>query len=251
MSDEEDRAKEIDEAVKQADAKRRADAEMAAGGNDGERLDRCLAALDSISQRLDAYEMADKAKKDETASFTTEKEEPMNADEDREELKAAAGDLPGDPRKLAADSRADSVQFESAVAGLRNEIQYYADSAFQCWGENAPKPYGTETVPGYRRRIARKLQRHSPAWKDVDLHSLSGQSLRNAVSQIFADSIAASTNPQSYDAEFLREASVSWPDGRQVKEFYGRPSSWMRQFSGTPRRATLNRYPDGRDTRGA
>jgi hypothetical protein len=41
-------------------------------------------------------------------------------------------------------------------------------------------------------------------WKGVDLSTLSGQSLRNAVSQIFSDSIAASSSGESY-GETLRE----------------------------------------------
>ena len=175
----------------------------------------------------------------------------MNADEaeDREELKAAAGDLPGDPKALAADARKDSVHFETATRAVKGEINYRADSAYRNWGENAPKPYANEGISEYRRRVAHKLQRHSPAWKEVDLHSLSGQSLRNACDQIFADSVAASINPQSFDADFLREVAHVQRDGRTIYEFHGRPSSWMRQFSGQPLRAKLNRFPEGRNYR--
>lgn len=49
MSDETERAKEIDEAVKKADARKRADAEEAARA--GETLDNILKCLNSISAK--------------------------------------------------------------------------------------------------------------------------------------------------------------------------------------------------------
>jgi hypothetical protein len=245
----EEKAKRIDEDLKAAD-KARKDAEMAAGGNDGEMLDKCSAKLDELGKRLDAYDEEEKKKAD-----AAKKDEDMPMDdeaEDREELRHAAGELPGDPKKLAADSRADSVQFSNGVRDMRNQIQYHADSAFRCWGENCPNPYSNEPISTYRRRIARQIQRHSPAWASVDLNTLSGQSLRNCCAQIFADSIAASTNPNSYDgSDYLREVQHTQRDGRVITEFMGRPSSWMRQFGGQPLKAKLNRYPDGQTYRDA
>jgi hypothetical protein len=93
-----------------------------------------------------------------------------------------------------------------------------------------------ERIVAYRRRSAREHQAHSPAWKDVDLATLSGQALRNATAQIFADSIAASSSPATY-GETLREVRRRDPDtGHLIKEYYGEPRAWMQQFAGGPPR---------------
>jgi hypothetical protein len=68
------------------------------------------------------------------------------------------------------------------------------------------------------------------AWKDVDLRMLSGQALRNATAQIFADSTAASSAPESY-GETLRIVTRWDPETGMIKrEFYGDPSAWTNQF---------------------
>jgi hypothetical protein len=60
--------------------------------------------------------------------------------------------------------------------------------------------------------------------------------LRNATAQIFADSIAASSAPESY-GETLREVIRRDRDtGHIVKEYYGEPRAWMSAFSGGPPR---------------
>jgi hypothetical protein len=84
-------------------------------------------------------------------------------------------------------------------------------------------PWQGESIVAYRRRTARDHQQHSAAWKDVDLSTLSGQALRNAVTQIFADSIAASSSSATY-GETLREVRRRDPDtGHLIKEYYGEP----------------------------
>jgi hypothetical protein len=59
---------------------------------------------------------------------------------------------------------------------------------------------------------------------------LSGQALRNATAQIFADSTAASSAPESY-GETLRIVTRWDPETGMIKrEFYGDPSAWTNQF---------------------
>jgi len=140
------------------------------------------------------------------------------------------------------DSAADAEEIEnykretgSAYTGsptvVLAEIQNQADKAATAWGKDARHPWDGEGIANYRRRVAREHQKHSPAWKDVDLGSLSGQSLRNATAQIFADSIRASEAQTSYGEEELREVRRRDPISGQTRiEFYGSPSAWTNQF---------------------
>ena len=122
-------------------------------------------------------------------------------------------DDPDAPRPLGADfARADSIRADAeeiehfkkangatraiAADSVLAEIQSHADRASSAWGKSAVHPWDGETIVAYRRRVARDHQQHSPTWKDVDLRELSGQALRNATAQIFADSIAASSSPR-------------------------------------------------------
>ncbi len=103
------------------------------------------------------------------------------------------------------------------------------------------QPWDAEGITAYRRRVAREHQQHSPAWKGVDLRTLEGQSLRNATAQIFADSIAASSAPESYP-DTLIERHVRDPiSGQKRIEFYGSPSAWTNQFKGGGMRVTAFR----------
>jgi hypothetical protein len=233
-----ERAKEIDEAVKAADAKRRADAEEAA--MTGQKLNRILACMDALGKRMDSFEA-------ERAS----KKEPEGEGEIGEEDK---------PKPLGADSRKDSVRADSADAeeiehfkalngathkraadSVLAEIQTEASRASDAWGKTTATPWEGERITAYRRRTAQPHQQHSKAWKGVDLHTLSGQSLRNATAQIFADSIAASSAPESYP-DTLIERHVRDPiSGQKRIEFYGSPSAWTNQFKGGGMRVTAFR----------
>ena len=237
MSDETERAKEIDEAVKAADAKKRADAEEAAMA--GEKLDTLLKCLNSLGKRMDEWEkkQADSDDDPTAKSYPPSDMNPLNRGED-----------PDAPRPIGADSRADSIRADSeeiehfkkengatraiAADSVLAAIQSDADRASSAWGKSAVQPWDGERIVAYRRRTAREHQAHSPAWKDVDLRTLSGQALRNATAQIFADSIAASSSSESY-GETLREVRRRDPDtGHLVKEYYGEPRAWLCQFSG-------------------
>ena len=204
----------------------------------GEKIDRILECLDSLGKRMDAMDAA-----------KADAERAKSEDDDEERWK-------GDPKPLGADSaraRADSVradaereEIEHCRAGIGSEyevqadsvlaaIQSDADKASSSWGKSAPAPWDGERITNYRRRVAREHQQHSPAWKGVDLAQLSGQSLRNASAQIFADSVAASTSQESM-GDCLREVVRKGPLGHTIREFYGKPSAWMDQFRGGPRR---------------
>jgi hypothetical protein len=78
------------------------------------------------------------------------------------------------------------------------------------------------------------------------LNALSGQSLRNATAQIYADSIAASSSPESYP-DTLIERHVRDPiSGQKRIEFFGSPSAWTNQFKSGGMRVTRFHTPGSR-----
>jgi hypothetical protein len=239
MSDEMERAKEIDDAVKAADAKKRADAEEAAMA--GEKLDKVIAHLDSLGKRMDEWEKS--KSKDE------EGESEMEGEIEK-----------GKPRELGADSqvRKDSAEtleeienhklkigptYKVAADSVLAEIQSEAQRASDAWAKQTVHPWEGESVTAYRRRVAKEHQQHSPLWKDVDLHTLSGQALRNATAQIYADSIAASTSPDSYPDTLIERINVDRATGQRMITFHGNPSAWTNQFKSGRQFVTKFRTP--------
>jgi colicin import membrane protein len=242
MTTELERAAQISADILAADERRKADAEESALA--GERLDKILACLDAMGKRLDAYESGREEAKGK-------EEEAGDGDEPEEK---------GDPKPIAADSRKDSqmvrsdsdaeeiehfkretgAQYEIKADSVLAAIQSDADKASSSWGRDAPHPWDGERITAYRRRTARQHQQYSPLWRDVDLSTLSGQTLRNAVSQIFSDSISASSCGESY-GETMREVRRRDPDtGHLIKEYYGSPLAWMSQFMPARRSAKFN-----------
>jgi hypothetical protein len=225
MNNEMERAKEIDDAVRAADAKKRADAEEAAMA--GEKLDKVIAHLDSLGKRMDEWEKS--KSKDE------EGESEMEGEIEKDK-----------PRELAADSqvRKDSAEtleeienhklkigptYKVAADSVLAEIQSEAQRASDAWAKQTVHPWEGESVTAYRR-VAKEHQQHSPLWKNVDLHTLSGQALRNATAQIYADSIAASTSPDSYPDTLIERINVDRATGQRMITFHGNPSAWTNQF---------------------
>jgi hypothetical protein len=225
MSEKTERAKEIDDAVKAADAKKRADAEEAAMA--GEKLDRILDCMDALGKRMDSFEAERASKKEPEGDGEIgeeDKPQPLGADSVRKDA--------ADAEEIENYKALNGATYKIAADSVIADIQSCAARAASAWGKDAKHPWDGESIVAYRRRSAREHQTHSPAWKGVDLSTLSGQALRNAAAQIFADSIAASSAPESYP-DTLIERHVRDPiSGQKRIEFYGSPSAWTNQFKG-------------------
>jgi hypothetical protein len=178
-----------------------------------------MKCLDSLGKRMDAFEKKpveeDGSDDDPTAkSYPPSSMNPLNDD-------------PTKPRPIGADSRADSIRADAeeiahfkkvngvtravAADSVLAHIQSDADRAASAWGKSAVHPWDGERIVAYRRRSAREHQAHSAAWKDVDLATLSGQALRNATAEIFRDSVAASSSPETYGETLYKAALDKTP----------------------------------------
>lgn len=120
---------------------------------------------------------------------------------------------------------------EEADRNAKADAQARADSVYAAFGDSAPRPLQGETLMAYRVRLARKLQPHSTAWKDVSLTAIGdAAALAIAEKQIYADAAQAARNPVATAGGELIEIHRTDAAGRRISEFRGTPSGWMDAF---------------------
>ena len=156
-------------------------------------------------------------------------------------------------RDSTAAARADSVEnrlaarlaelearipasLSDAELAAMSELQARADTVYAAFGDSAPRPLQGETTIAYRRRLAKGMQAHSSAWKDVDLSGLPENVISVAENAIYADAMSAARNPAGLEADQLRELKSRDVTGRVVSTFVGEPRAWMSSFTANRRR---------------
>lgn len=203
-----------DEAKKRADAKRRRlDAENAA-----------WLAEDPEQARLD-----DAAEEKERGDliFAGEPEEAA-ADKARENRRDRAakrradsfrdGRKPGEARRTAADA-----ERERGEERERADAQARCDAVAQLFGERSPPPMSGENTTAYRKRLLRRFQSHSPAFKDADLGAIAdAATLSGMETVIYADAAKASATPDVPEGVLFKRTRVDADSGHRVTEFFGK-----------------------------
>lgn len=196
---------------------------------------------------------ADKRRKDSRKDAEEEgekKEERADAkrkDEDKEEEGERADSAPM-TRAEAAALRAELASMTARMPALLTDadrvrfatIQETADPVFQAFGDRAPAPLDGETPLQYKRRLASKMQGHSPKWKDTRLSAIADEaSLDVIVADVYADSLSAARRGAEVPSGQLRERVIQ-RGGHTIVEFDGGPESWMNPFAGNSMRGTGN-----------
>ena len=121
---------------------------------------------------------------------------------------------------------------------LMADAQARADSVFAAMGGHAPRPLDGESLLGYRRRLAAKLQTHSAKWKGTSLFSLPDSVLNIAEQDIYNDAMEAAQHPLDLPEGQLRGVtSNDATTGRTMTKFYGR-NTFIRQLARPGRRVT-------------
>lgn len=116
-------------------------------------------------------------------------------------------------------------------------IQEQADPVFQAFGDRAPSFLDGETPTQYKRRLASKMQAHSPQWRDARLAAISDDKVLDiAVETIYADSIAAARRGSDVPSGSLRMISKQ-VGGHIINEFVGDTNAWMDSLAGNGMRA--------------
>lgn len=213
--------------------------DAAAGGDAGQEFPPEIASMPRETaadrMRFDAacagYTAMNKAKADSAASDAAamkEKDEALaRADSATKALRAEVDGLKALIRPVPEDE-----------ARSLAEEQVRADAVYAAHGSAASRPMQGESLLGYRRRLAEGMQKHSLAWKGIDLATLPAPALDLAAQSIYADAAAAARNPADVPEGTLREIVTTDSTGRRITSFAGEPRTWMAQFSANRRRVT-------------
>jgi hypothetical protein len=180
--------------------------------DDKENKDKRATEIQKAVEAADARKRADEdavgVKLDKLLEFLDSVSSRLDAIENKSRDSGDGGEMkePDEPQKVVADS-----------ASL-GEIQARFDQLAAEFGERAGPPMIGETPRNYRLRLLRRFQKHSREFKE----------------RIFADSIAAAATPEVPEGRLVeRRRTVG--HGIVMYEFFGKPSAWMRQFSGQRR----------------
>jgi hypothetical protein len=189
----------------------------------------------------------DKAKKDGTDG----KEEAPDGKEkevvEKEDRKDSAVEVDGLKARLAEMERLFRGITAEAPAAERDALaqaQSRHDAVAAMFGDRAPPPSPGETSLAYRRRLAGRLQRHSPRFEKASFAALDSASLGAVEDIVYADAVAASRAPAQESAGTLIE-EVRREGGRDVTRFHGDPMAWMQHFSTGAQVGRFNRNPKG------
>jgi hypothetical protein len=244
------RAAQIQKDLEEADQKRKADAKKRAdgeidlanqnlpGGVEGVPLNKLLTDLhtkiDAAMKRMDTYD-DERRQRDDAAKKDGRRDDDERREGETEEEYAQRcqreGRSPAQAREVVADSNpAHRAEFADA--------QERAERAYTAWGMRANPPLAGEGLRAYRLRLLRPLQKHSKQYSKSDLDLLPrDEAIFGATEQvIYADSVAASSAPDSVQPGRLRTVTRVTDTGHRVTELIGQPQAWMDWHAGGSRR---------------
>lgn len=115
-----------------------------------------------------------------------------------------------------------------------------ADALGQVLGEDMTAALPGESATDYRKRLASKFRKFSPALKDVKLDSLDEVSFGIIEARIYDDATAAAKSPETTSSGRLYPI-VSDEMGHKVTRYAGDMRAWMQQFEAPPTTATIDR----------
>jgi len=184
---------------------------------------------DAVPPQLKKKDDAAKAKSDD--------------DDDDKKDDAVKADAVADLRKQIAGQQTIIDRLQSMMKPRSDDehvafadAQARADAVFAGFGERAPRPLEGEVLIDYRRRLATKLKKHSPAWGKVKFSELPESAFKIAEDTVYNDAIAAAANPVDLQAGELRMVTKIDPTtGVRSNVFYGK-ESFVKQMGRPGRR---------------
>ncbi|MEN9755885.1 MAG: hypothetical protein RL755_72 [Pseudomonadota bacterium] len=199
-----------------------------------------LAALGKISERLDALEGA---KADAVAPPAPETP-PAEPAQPVAEVKAD-DDIPN--RIAEVEKKLDSMTAKPAVLS-DSDMEEVADSEGKgaelshVFGDSNPiRAMQGETPTAFRKRLIRKYQKHSPAFKDSNVDMINdAATLKSIEATVYADSMKAAKSPNINTGSNMPREIKHESMGRTTIEFVGgEPGAVYNQFKAASRTGRL------------
>ena len=106
-----------------------------------------------------------------------------------------------------------------------------ADEILRQQNRSAPRPFPEERLSQYEKRLTDEVRKIAPSFKDVNLYEASGTAFNFLKSQVYEDAQREALRPTQIPDGELREVKRYDQSGRVSYEYFGKPSTWMNQFS--------------------
>jgi hypothetical protein len=111
-----------------------------------------------------------------------------------------------------------------------------ADDLLKPFNQFAPRYMEGETVDGYRKRLAGRVQQHAPSLKDINLRESVGTAFNLIEKQIYDEARREAVRPTTIPDGEMREMRKFDDTGRPFIEFHGSPKAWLGDFSNGSKR---------------
>lgn len=200
-------------------------------------------------ERMDAEE---KDRKDAEEKEKAEAEAKKDEDEKKARDDAARKDSESSDRLKRLETALGDVV--AVLPKVRTDEDYHAmcdvqaraDEAYSALGQrSAPRFLDGEDSLGYRRRLVRDLKKHSPDWKDVNIHAITDDSAFSVMERrVYADAMDVARSPVTAEPGTLR-AVTRRSGGHEITEYVGEPSTWMNAFAGPARQFVTSNISNG------
>jgi hypothetical protein len=111
-----------------------------------------------------------------------------------------------------------------------------ADEVLRPFKQFAPRYMEGETLAGYQKRLAGRVQQHAPSMKEINLRESVGSAFNLIEKQIYDEARREAIRSTTIPKGEMRELTNYDATGRPFIEFHGHPSAWMSDFSNGAKR---------------
>lgn len=111
-----------------------------------------------------------------------------------------------------------------------------ADDLLKPFNQFAPRYMEGETVDGYRKRLASRVQQHAPSMQNINLRESIGTAFNLIEKQIFDEARREAVRPTRIPDGEMRELTKYDATGRPFIEFHGSPKAWLGDFANGAKR---------------
>jgi len=111
-----------------------------------------------------------------------------------------------------------------------------ADEVLRPFKQFAPRYMEGETLAGYQKRLAGRVQQHAPSMKNVNLRESVGTAFNLIEKQIYEEARREAVRPTTIPEGEMRELTKYDATGRPFIEWHGSPKAWMDDFSNGAKR---------------